>query len=117
LGCGPEEIQREFGMGDEEVPAVGRKRRRCAREYGEKMILERTDCSFRCVAAMDMRRDELKLALVSGYGTLECQAGFIVHDVSCWRCPDGLEAGKHVIVCRYTMTVMFGSEGSNKDGV
>ena len=69
---------------------------------------------FRCIASMDMRRDELKFALV---GSLECQAGFIVHDVSCWRCPDRLEEGKHVMVCRYTMTVVFGSEGSDKDGI
>ncbi len=72
---------------------------------------------FRCVASMDMRRDELKFALVSGDGSLECQACFIVHDVNCWRSPDGVEAGKHVVVSRYTMTVVFGSIWSNKDGI
>jgi hypothetical protein len=104
-------------MGDEEVPTVGRKRRWCAREYGQKMVLEGTDGSFRCIASMDMRRDELKFAFVIGDGSLECQACFIVHDVNCWRSPDGVEVGKHVVVSRYTMTVVFGSKGSNKNGI
>ena len=104
-------------MGDEEVPAVGRKRRWCSREYGEKMVFECTDGSFRCVASMDMRGNELELALVGGDGPLECEACFIVHDVNGGRSPDGLEAGKHVVVCRDTMTVVFGGKGSNKDGI
>ncbi len=59
-------------MGDEEVPAVGRKRRQCASEYCKKMVLEGTDGSFRCIALMDMWWDELKFAFVSGDGPLEC---------------------------------------------
>jgi hypothetical protein len=104
-------------MGDEEAPAVGRERRQCAHEDGKKMVLESADCTFRCVAAMDVRRDELKFAVVIGNGTLECQARFIVHNVECRRSPDGFEACKHVVVCRYTMTVMFGSKRANQDGI
>ncbi len=77
-------------MGEQEVPAVGRKRRRRAGEYSKKIILEGTDGSFRCISSVDMRWDELKFAVVSN-GALEGNAGFIVHDVVCRCCPNRIE--------------------------
>ena len=72
VGCGTEEVQCEFGMGDKEVPVVGRKRRRCVSKYRKKMVLEGMNGSFRCIVSMDMWRDELKFAIICGYGPLEC---------------------------------------------
>ena len=115
--CRPEEIQGKFGVGYEEVPSVGRERWRCASEDGEKMVLEGTDGAFRCISAVDVRRDKLQFALVICDGSLEGSACLVVHDVECRRSADGLETGKHVQVGWNAVAIMFGSKRAHQDGV
>ena len=115
--CRPEEIQGKFGVGYEEVPSVGRERWRCASEDGEKMVLEGTDGAFRCISAVDVRRDKLQFALVICDGSLEGSARLVVHDVECRRSADGLETGKHVEVGWNAVAIMFGSKRAHQDGV
>ena len=81
------------------------------------MVFEGADGTFRCIPSVDVGRDQLEGAVVSGDGVLEAEAGLVVKYVDRGLAVDGSEVCVDVPVGGNAVSVLFGGERSYKDGI
>ncbi len=76
------EIEGELSLGKEEVPKVWGRGWIYTSQDGQKVVLERSDCTLSMVLVMHISRDQLKLGLPGkGDGVLVGRTGLVVQDL------------------------------------
>ena len=112
-----QEVQCEFGLRQEEVPAVLGERWGHPCKDSQKVVLEGSYSSFSAVASMHVRRDQLVFAAVGGDCVEECAASFVIEDVYI-RCRVlGHKSAVEVLVCCNAVAIMLRWEGTHEDSV
>ncbi len=94
----PEEIESKLSLWEQQVPEVWGKSSIDTRQDQQEAVLECANGAFHLIAAVHVRRDELKLGdLLECDGFLISGAGFIVKDLEvdskaagCQPCHDGI---------------------------
>jgi hypothetical protein len=117
IRAGTEKVEGEFRLGKEEVPSVRGKWRHHAGEGGQEVVFEGADGTFCCIPLVDVGRDQLEGAVVSGDGALETEAGLVVKYVDRGLAVDGSEACVDGLVGDNAVSVLFRGERSHEDGI
>ncbi len=102
----PEEIESKLSLWEQQVLEVRGKSGIDTRQDQQEVVLECANSVLPLIAAVHVRRDELKLGIsLEGDGFLISGAGFIVQDLEvdikatgCQPCHDGIVGGNAVVV-------------------
>ena len=114
----PQQVERDDGLWDQEVPQVARVVRRGAGEYGQEVGLPCTDGSLGGVATVHVGRHELKLgAVLLGDLRLVLLARFVVEDLEIDIVTTLLEFRHDLVVGGETVVVLARLKRLDEDDV